>query len=274
MKVHIASYNIQYGFGMDGNFDPARTAAALEGADILALQEVTRGFPRNGGADLVARLGEMLPGRHSATGMAVDIDAGSSIDNGRVTERRFQFGNMVMARWPVLSRRNHLLPRRRASGPLNLQRGALDTVIATPAGVLRIICVHLDHVDAKERMEQVEALQAIVDGYTLYGGSVTGIAAFGHEELPVAEGTLVMGDFNFEPDSAEYAALSGSCHCRLVDISAADDGISFHDPSGSEPDQRIDYVFADTATAMRITGFRIDRNCAASDHFPLHFDIQ
>ena len=36
--MRFASYNIQYGKGKDGKFDLARICAALEGADVIALQ--------------------------------------------------------------------------------------------------------------------------------------------------------------------------------------------------------------------------------------------
>ncbi|MGO8656174.1 endonuclease, partial [Rhizobium ruizarguesonis] len=52
--MNFASYNIQHGFGLDGRYDLARIARSLEGADVIALQEVTRGFSRNGFADMVA----------------------------------------------------------------------------------------------------------------------------------------------------------------------------------------------------------------------------
>ncbi|MGO8586948.1 endonuclease, partial [Rhizobium ruizarguesonis] len=42
--MNFASYNIQYGFGLDGRYDLTRIARSLEGADVIALQEVTRGF--------------------------------------------------------------------------------------------------------------------------------------------------------------------------------------------------------------------------------------
>ncbi|MGO8227329.1 endonuclease, partial [Rhizobium ruizarguesonis] len=54
MIGNLASDNIQYGFGLEGRYDLARIARSLEGADVIALQELTRGFSRNGFADMVA----------------------------------------------------------------------------------------------------------------------------------------------------------------------------------------------------------------------------
>ena len=54
--MKLASYNIQYGFGLDGRYDLERIVASIANADIIALQEVTRGSPRNGHVDMVAAI--------------------------------------------------------------------------------------------------------------------------------------------------------------------------------------------------------------------------
>ena len=36
----FVTYNIQYGLGRDGRYDLERTARVVEGADVIALQEV------------------------------------------------------------------------------------------------------------------------------------------------------------------------------------------------------------------------------------------
>ena len=43
--MRIVSYNIQYGKGKDSRYDLGRIAAAVRGADLIGLQEVTRNFP-------------------------------------------------------------------------------------------------------------------------------------------------------------------------------------------------------------------------------------
>ncbi|TIT74329.1 MAG: EEP domain-containing protein, partial [Mesorhizobium sp.] len=40
--MQLATYNIQYGIGLDGKYDVGRIADAVRGADVIALQEVTR----------------------------------------------------------------------------------------------------------------------------------------------------------------------------------------------------------------------------------------
>ena len=111
--MKIVSYNIQYGFGRDGKMDFDRIAEEIRGADIIALQEVTRHFFRNENADMVAIFENLFPDYFSAFGPACEVDAGSSVEAGKAVIRRFQFGNMVLSRFPILSVRNLLLPRTR-----------------------------------------------------------------------------------------------------------------------------------------------------------------
>ena len=53
----FATYNIHYGVGADGKYDVPRIADAIADADVMCLQEVTRGFPDNNYADHTAEIG-------------------------------------------------------------------------------------------------------------------------------------------------------------------------------------------------------------------------
>ena len=59
--MRVVTYNVQYGIGLDGRYDLDRIADAVRGADVIALQEISRNNPRNGGHDMVAAIGEALP---------------------------------------------------------------------------------------------------------------------------------------------------------------------------------------------------------------------
>ena len=56
--MRIVTYNIQFGLGKDGRFDLERVADEVDGADIIALQEVERHWQRSGNIDQVAQLGK------------------------------------------------------------------------------------------------------------------------------------------------------------------------------------------------------------------------
>ena len=121
--MRLASYNIQYGRGRDGVFDLERIAAALAGADIIALQEVERFWQRSGMRDQPAELAGLLGEYYWVYGAGFDVHAGG---DGELRNRRRQFGNMLLCRQPILSSRNHLLPKYASLGPMSLQRSALE----------------------------------------------------------------------------------------------------------------------------------------------------
>ena len=272
MTLKVATYNIQFGIGLDGQYDLGRIADAVADADIIAFQEVTRGYVRNGGRDMVAELEALFPDRFTANHMPADIDFGSAVEDGNAAERRFQFGNMIVSRWPLISVRRHLLPRSMRVETLNLQRGALEAMIDTPAGVIRFYSVHLDHIDAEERHAQIAALKSVALSAVETGLAVTGLGEYGFPELPATEDFLLLGDFNFEPDLSEYRAmLSEGGH--LVDVSAADAGWSWKDPTDRSCVKRLDYGFANPGLAARIEGAQVDQGAEGSDHMPVHVHI-
>ncbi len=269
MSITLVSYNIQYGFGIDGLYDLERIAATVENGDILLLQEVTRGFPMNGGVDMPAAIRARFAGRFVAEGLPAEIALGATPQNSEL--QRFQFGNMIVSRWPILSVRNHLLPRVRRDNRLNLQRGALEALIETPAGVFTFFSVHLDHIDAEERLKQIRALRQIAAASLHCSASVTGLGAYGLPELPQAQGCLIGGDFNMKPGSAEYVATveASEIGATMVDVTAGDPGNSFFNPKEVDSHQRLDYIFADPVTAARTGECRIDRTADGSDHLPV-----
>lgn len=268
MTVSVVTYNIQYGIGLDGQYDLERIVDAVRDADIIAFQEVTRGFMRNEGRDMVAAIEALLPDRFAVHHMPADVDFGGRVEDGRAIQSRFQFGNMIVSRWPVLSARGHLLPRSARTGALNLQRGALEALIDTPLGPVRFYSVHLDHIDADERLAQIETLKAIAFAAPRTGVGITGLGEYGFPELPVAEDFILLGDFNLEPDLAEYrAAIADGGH--LVDASAADSGWSWVDPANRDDVKRLDYGFATPGLAARAVQARVDRDAEGSDHMPV-----
>jgi endonuclease/exonuclease/phosphatase family metal-dependent hydrolase len=164
--VKLVSYNIQYGFGLDGKYDLERIVAALAGADVIALQEVTRGYSRNGSVDMVAAIQALLPGYYAVYGAGLDL-----LPTGAgPRDPRFQFGNMVLSRWPIVATRTLLLPRSRTIAKLNLQRCATEAVIDAPDGALRVYAVHLDHVSPDERIRQIVCLKDHAINFVRDGG--------------------------------------------------------------------------------------------------------
>jgi len=286
--VNFASYNIQYGFGLDGRYDLARIARSLEGADVIALQEVTRGFSRNGFADMAADFAACFPDYFWVYGPACDIHVEAD-SGGRQPVRgtRFQFGNMVLSRWPILSTRTLLLPRSRTIGKINLQRGATEAVITVPGGAIRLYSVHLDHVSPEERIRQLQFLNAHINAFVQEGGSLTGGSEFDLPEPPLPEDYVVMGDFNMEPESPEYCALAGAgggYYGRVARIGTPMDAFaaleayrpgsySWMDPEDHGKRMHLDYCFVSCGLEGRLKSARIDTQSEGSDHFPLWVEI-
>jgi endonuclease/exonuclease/phosphatase family metal-dependent hydrolase len=286
--MKFVSYNIQYGIGMDGRFDPERIAAEIGDADIIALQEVTRGFHKNGHVDLVARFEALFPDHFHVFGAPCDVFLDISQDGGRRVERRFQFGNMILSRWPILTTRHLLLPRSRTIGELNLQRGALEAVIDAPSGPLRAYSVHLDHVSPDEWLEQIRFLKDRVLNFVAEGGAITGTTDQGFDDPPLPEEFVMMGDFNMEPESPEYIAMVGRADRfygralranQPVDVLGRAgkltlESYSWAEPPGDGPQKmHLDYCFMSAGLAERVTDCFVDLDALGSDHFPVGVEI-
>ncbi|MEO0546957.1 MAG: endonuclease/exonuclease/phosphatase family protein [Pseudomonadota bacterium] len=284
MGFSCVTYNIQYGVGMDGRYELERIANAVRDADLIAFQEVTRGMPVNGGVDMVAALKSLLPDHQGVFGSPFQIGLEAM---GGPKGSFFEFGNMVFSKMPILATRTVNLPRSRTYDQLNLQRCALEALVETPIGPVRFYCVHLDHVSGEERLAQIRYLKGIADGHRQQGGAATGLSAFGFPDLPVNDAYMLMGDFNLEPESAEYIALCGSSTSEfgrplrngvLVDVTrppgaAVSDVHTYFHPKGEVPSKRLDYCFVSAELAPNCGEPRVDSDDVGSDHRPVWVSI-
>lgn len=156
-SLRIATYNIHSCVGNDRKYDPFRILAVLKeiDADIVALQEVG-GYPANGG-EQIDFFAEQL-GMSAVTGLYL-------------RRRRVQFGNALLARGDI-----------RVTDQINLSvsrlepRSAIDAVIETRNGSLRVIATHLGLLP-RDRRRQIDLLAAVL-------------------KLRIASLTVLMGDFN------------------------------------------------------------------------------
>jgi endonuclease/exonuclease/phosphatase family metal-dependent hydrolase len=280
----FASYNIQYGTGKDGRVDLARIADAVKEADVIALQEVERHWPRTGDVDQVAALAAALPGRYWVYGPGLDMHA----DGGAPGSRRRQFGNMLLSRTPIVSSRHHLLPKFGATKQYCLQRSAIEGVIETPGfGPIRVYSLHLSHLGDGDRAAQVEKLLAIHRDAPSEGGAWCGHRegtdwTLGQPEPPMPAAAVFMGDFNLAADSPLYERLAGpmsneygrmTARSGLVDawVAAgnAEDSGTTADSHAGRRFARIDYCFASAALASRVRKAWIDGKAVGSDHQPI-----
>ena len=288
----FASYNIQYGTGRDGKVDLARIARAVEGADVIALQEVERFTARTGMADQPATLAALLPRFHSVYGPGMDLDADLVASDGAVTQRRRQFGNMLLARTPILAARNHLLPKFATLTQFSLQRCALEGVIATPGGAhLRVVSVHLSHLSDGDRGPQVDALldihrRAPSEGAGWCGGNRDPSWLEGKPAVTMPREAVIMGDFNLTFASPLYARIVGPLSPQYGRMNNEDGFVDAWVAAGNREEEgvsclsgslntgsRIDFCFASAALAPRIRRARIDMDADGSDHQPIFTEI-
>nr|WP_274387597.1 endonuclease/exonuclease/phosphatase family protein [Salsipaludibacter albus] len=166
-RVRVATYNLHSGVGTDGRLDPDRIADVLEegGAEVMALQEVARGWPLAGGIDLASWLGRRLDAQF-VYGPAAD----------------HQFGNAVLSTRPIQRWRSGTMPK--GEGPM--RRGWVAASVAFDDDVLEVFSIHLQHQDdtTATRQDQARLVLAAWDG---------------------AERTVLAGDLNSRPGSPDIA---------------------------------------------------------------------
>jgi endonuclease/exonuclease/phosphatase family metal-dependent hydrolase len=287
--VRVVSYNIQYGKGRDGRFDLPRIAAAVRDADVIALQEVERFWLRSGLVAPAAALAARLPDHHWVYGPGLDMDASVRDSAGRLQSRRRQFGNMLLARGPILASRCFPLPKLGTLVQYSLQRVALEGVIGTGSEPVRVYSIHLTHLADATRSPQVDAILDIHRRAPTEGGAWCGThpdAAWTQDgpAPPMPRDAILMGDFNLEPSSPLYDRIVGPMSPEygrmngidgFVDAWAAaghreQDGVTCH---GVHAGQRIDYCFLSAPLLRRLRSAWIDEAAAGSDHQPIWTEL-
>ena len=292
--MKLVSYNIQYGFGMDGRYDLARAARVVADADIIALQEVERFWQRSGEDDQPEMLSRLLPEHHFVYGPAFDMDASFRDAGGRLVNRRRQFGTMILSKLPIAWSRLHLLPMRRTVAPLNTQNAALECLIHTPAGPIRFFSLHLAHIAAEERLEEIDFLLERHRRVSNEGGPWSGIDdepsrnwTNGETEPEAPQAAIWMGDFNMEPGSAEYRRIVGDIPYHpgagyvggFTDAAVAagrrpgDLHTHVKMIAGETRRRQLDHCFVASPLARRVRSVHADNGETASDHHPLWIDI-
>ena len=137
--LRVVAYNIRQGFGVEGRFDLEAVARTLEDnpADVIALQEVGRGWVISGSADTLTWLSQRLDMPYVYGAAAGDL-----------------WGNALLTRLPMQTTIHHF------DNPGRIPRGAVVAEIDTPGLTYTVINTHFDHEDDGDptREDQARAL--------------------------------------------------------------------------------------------------------------------
>lgn len=286
--MKVVSYNIHYAIGKDDRYDLERVVDAIRGADIIALQEVERHYDSPQGPSQPEDIAALLPHYYWVYDASFDVDCSERLADGSIRNRRRQHGQMLLSRWPVLTKRYFALPRVRSYDEFNMQMGVLEAVIETPLAALRIYNLHFGSVSAEERLLQAASLLELLREAPVTGGAWTGPNgdfaerdwSVGLEEPPMPAPAILIGDFNMTPDSAEYRLLREASNddgsALLDDLWARHNPgaicMSWHsNPSTRGPQQSalLDYCLASPELAKYAQASWIDEAASGSDHQPL-----
>ena len=203
--------------------------------------------------------------------------------------RRLQFGNMLLSKWPILSSRLLLLPRTRTYDKHNQQCGALEGIVGVPGGPLRFYCVHLNALSGEERLRQLDFLLPLMMDVRLDGATSTGDEWNAIAEIPIPDDYVMLGDHNLLPDSDEYLRIVGQPDYfygsrisarHLIDTwvqvgHSRDDGVTWYDGDNDwAPGGRLDYVFVSPSLARHVKRAWIDNDASGSDHQPVWIELQ
>ncbi len=285
--MKLVTYNICYSLGRDERFDLPRIARAVEGADIVALQEVERFWPRSGVVDQPAALGELMPDYYWVYGPAFDVDGSVGNSDGTVLNRRRQFGNMLMSKSPIVSSRLYVLPKIATVDRFNMDLGALEGVVETGTGPVRVYSLQLSYLTSRERIAQINTVLDIHRGAPIGGGAWCGNGTSsgrdwtaGEPMPPMPDDAILMGDFNCEPTGPEYELLVGPWDAdaghvpyrdSFVDSwiaagNGATPAVTWAPIEGSGEGRRLDYCFVGAPLAERVRRAWVDAEAQGSDH--------
>ena len=264
----IVTWNIQNGKGLDGVIDLARIAAdvqAMGEADVVCLQEVARNDPEFGAADQVAELGRLFAGYEVLFGAALRRQEGRA------------YGNVLLSRRPILQAFNHLLPYPAEAGTKHMQRQAIEAVVQTRAGPLRVMTAHLEFYSARQRAAQVQRLRELQEEAAAHEKAPATPDRSPYDLVPRPASLVLCGDFNLLPDDADYKALFKP---PLVDAWSYVTAAAKHPPTfdlhgsyGRGPECR-DYFVVSQDVAARVQSVVVDAVTQASDHQPVRLVLR
>ncbi|NQW82522.1 MAG: endonuclease/exonuclease/phosphatase family protein [Alcaligenaceae bacterium] len=282
--MKIVTYNVQWFKGLDNVVDIARVlnvARELADFDALCLQEVAVNYLNLTGTkqpNQPALVKQLLPGFEVFFSPAID-------ELSPCGTMRQQFGNLIATRLPVRQVQHTPLPYPNppvAQPTPSMQRIALTCTVQAPWGPVRLITSHLEYYNQVMRHAQTQALRDLhVQGCALAAQPSKTEQGTPYQPKPLTTDSIICGDFNFEPDSEEYASMiQTGAECNLVNsFDVLHPGTPY--PStfrlfdrsyGPEP-VGCDFFFVSDSLIHRVKRFEVNQVTQASDHQPVLLEL-
>ena len=278
--MKLLSWNIQWGRGMDGRVDLARTLGVIHRLgdfDLICLQEVAinfPGLPGSRGEDQMAELSAGLPGYTALYGAATDVP---NTHGGRS-----QFGNVVFSRLPVGQVWRHLLPWPAEPTTPSMQRILIEVVVeSADVGPLRVMTTHLEYYSQRQRQAQIDAIRRLhAEACAMSARSPLAEEQGGaFEVFPRPAQALLCGDMNFTVWSPERSRILAPFDDGVPGFLDAWSVLHLNEPHAptvgihrvdfvSQP-ECFDFIFVTERLAGRLKTCAIDAETEASDHQPV-----
>ena len=204
--IRVMTYNLHQGFDVHGRHTLEEMAKVIEAEDpdIVALQEVSRGWVVNGSVDMLAWLSQRLE---------MDYVWGPAADSA--------WGNALLSRLPIGAHENHAMPNNEA---LLIDRAFVIAEVDVGGGeTLDVVATHFHSGDPDSalRIPQSRAVLASID---------------------VNRTTVLLADLNALPGEPEMRMLADAgLEDAFVAAGATGDGFTY--PS-DDLWKRIDYIWA------------------------------
>ena len=242
--LRVLRYNVHHGgIGTDGKSDPNRVVDWIVkmNPDVVSLCEMEANDSYING-DGVALYQSLLEQRTGQTWYTLDIQ-----DYGAWTSAGIR--NAIVSRYPILATYRHEFS-------IGKDRTVGGVTIAINGRTINIASTHLDPDSRSYRTTQAVELVSYLTG--------------------VAQGRILLGDFNDQPTEAPITAITGSSYDAWAEGMKAHIATAAPDnPNGYTRNSRIDYVFYSlgeahlTLNSVQVVDTRDANGYMPSDHRPL-----
>ena len=279
--MNLIQWNIQWCRGLDGSVDPRRIVESARGFadfDVLCLQEVAINHPAlagGAGEDQAAVLSSLLPGYEPVFAAAVDAPGEHGV--------RRRFGNMIFSRYPVRQVFRHSLPWPAEDGVPSMPRVALEAVLDTPLGLLRVTTTHLEYYSTVQRDAQVGRLRGLHAEACGHARAKPSVEYSSGPFQPLARplSSILCGDFNLPKGPADpaYERMQApiatdvpryvDCWTHLHPVTPHPPTFCVHEHAHGGAPYCCDFVFVSEDLAPRLKSVAIDIDTKASDHQPV-----